>query len=219
MGIVCVVRPRPEDAAAALELSQTAGCAVEAIVFVRGSRPTSEVPDLARRLAETSRVLVQEGVSVTCGVEDASRAMPDDLQRLVRTSLHAGATRVAIADTAGCATPWSAEAVVRFVREEIVGPRRPVGIDWRGRNALGLAVANALGAIFGGADRIHVTATGIGRGAGNASAEEMVAVLDSLGVHRWNLAQVPEYTATVSQIFRRPATAAVSAGRSKGARG
>jgi len=207
--LVCLTRATEEDAVATVELSQAMGATIEAIVFVGGSRLRHLVEgwhlsDLERRISETTKFLVGEGVLVTCAVEDATRTRPEELRRLFKAGLDAGATRVVIADTVGCATPWSAEAIVHFVRERVIAGLGPIGIDWHGHNDLGLAVANSLAAAFAGADRIHVTALGVGERAGNTSAEQLIAVLTSLGVQRWNLRKVPEYCAFASRVLGRP---------------
>ena len=56
-----------------------------------------------------------EGLPVMYVTEDTTRAHPDTLRALYRCAIHAGASRICVADTVGFATPVGAAAVVRFV--------------------------------------------------------------------------------------------------------
>jgi homocitrate synthase NifV len=102
-------------------------------------------------------------------------SMQTDLQFLLEISHRAvkeGATRLTIYDTNGSADPFSVHALVARLRSEF-----EVAVFFHGHNDLGLATANALAAVRGGAHGLDVTVNGLGDRAGNASLEQVVLAL------------------------------------------
>ncbi len=89
----------------------------------------------------------------------------------------AGADRISIADTLGCASPSAWKYIVSDFRKA-VGPK--TGITLHGHNDFGLAVGNAVCGIEGGADWLDVVICGLGDRAGNTSFEEIVLALECL---------------------------------------
>ncbi|HOY69131.1 MAG TPA: hypothetical protein PLP29_19835 [Candidatus Ozemobacteraceae bacterium] len=87
----------------------------------------------------------------------------------------AGAGGVYCVDSAGCMTPDQVGEYVRCARE-----RSSVPIGFHGHNNLMLAVANCLAAIDAGARFIDGTLFGLGRSAGNAPTEILVALLERM---------------------------------------
>ena len=108
--------------------------------------------------------------------EDATRSDPAFLAALVAAVVEAGATTVNLPDTVGYSVPEEIRAMFRSVREGLPAGR-PVVLSAHCHNDLGLAVANSLAAIEGGARQIECTVNGIGERAGNASLEELVMAL------------------------------------------
>jgi len=170
---VCAGRTMTSDVSAIVEVSQRAGVAIEASLFVGSSpiRAVAEDWDLELLLSR-SRSAIDEArradLPVTFVTEDTTRARPETLRALFTLAVERGAARICLCDTVGFATPEGVAAVTHFSRE-IVGPR--VGIDWHGHNDRGLAVANALSAARAGADRLHATALGVGERVGNPAME------------------------------------------------
>jgi 2-isopropylmalate synthase len=170
---VCAGRTRDEDVSAIVEVSQRAGIAVEASLFVGSSqiRAVAEDWNLALLLARSASAIDAARAAdlpVTFVTEDTTRAQPETLRALLALAVERGAARVCLCDTVGFATPEGAAKLTRFARE-IVGAR--IGIDWHGHDDRGLAVANALSAAAAGADRLHATALGIGERVGNPAME------------------------------------------------
>ena len=173
---VCAGRTLVEDVSAIAEVSQRAGLAIEASLFVGSSpiRAVAEDWDLEFLLNHSKRAIDaarQADLPVTFVTEDTTRARPETLRALFSVAVERGAARICLCDTVGFATPDGAAAVTRFARE-IVGDR--VGIDWHGHNDRGLAVANALSAARAGADRLHATALGVGERVGNPAMEQLL---------------------------------------------
>ena len=170
---VCAGRTLLEDVAAIAEVSQRAGIAVEASLFIGSSpiRAVAEDWDLEFLLSRSSSAIDaarRADLPVTFVTEDSTRARPETLRALFLLAVGRGAARICLCDTVGFATPEGVAAVTSFARE-IVGTR--IGIDWHGHNDRGLAVANALSAARAGADRLHATALGVGERVGNPAME------------------------------------------------
>ncbi len=170
---VCAGRTLVEDVAAIAEVSQRAGMAIEASLFVGSSpiRAVAEDWDLDFLLSHSKSAIDaarHADLPVTFVTEDSTRARPETLRALLSLAVERGAARICLCDTVGFATPDGVAAVTHFSRE-IVGTR--VGIDWHGHNDRGLAVANALSAARAGADRLHATALGVGERVGNPPME------------------------------------------------
>ena len=111
---------------------------------------------------------------VSVGAQDASRADAALLDRFVLAARDAGACRVRIADTVGV---WNPHQVWRcFSRLRAVAGSQ-LSLEFHGHNDLGMATANTLSAIEGGADSASVTVNGLGERAGNAPLEEVVMAL------------------------------------------
>ena len=111
---------------------------------------------------------------VSVGAQDASRASPDLLRRFVLLARDSGACRVRVADTVGIWNPRQAWRCFRDLRRLAGGG---FSLEFHGHNDLGMAGANTISAIEGGADAASVTVNGLGERAGNAALEEVVMAL------------------------------------------
>jgi 2-isopropylmalate synthase len=110
--------------------------------------------------------------------EDASRSDRQFLIEMVRVAVEAGATTINMPDTVGYMTPAEYGAMFREVRTAIPAiDRQGVILSSHCHDDLGLAVANSLAAIEGGARQVECTINGIGERAGNAALEELAAAL------------------------------------------
>ena len=113
---------------------------------------------------------------VEFSAEDASRTDLDYLCEVVRAVIEYGATIVNLPDTVGYSTPDEYADLFRNVNARI-GAHPNVVLSAHCHDDLGLAVANSLAAIEGGARQIECTVNGIGERAGNASIEELAVAL------------------------------------------
>ncbi|MGD2146952.1 MAG: 2-isopropylmalate synthase, partial [Anaerolineae bacterium] len=108
--------------------------------------------------------------------EDAGRADPAYLYRVLEAVIDAGATVVNIPDTTGYASPDEFGALIRSVVHNVPNVDRAV-IAVHCHNDLGMATANTLAGVLNGARQVEVTVNGIGERAGNTSLEEVVMAL------------------------------------------
>jgi 2-isopropylmalate synthase len=114
--------------------------------------------------------------------EDATRTDPDFLVKVCEAAIQAGATTLNLPDTVGYCLPQDYAGMFRMVRERVPGIRGANGEDAIVLSAhchddLGLAVANSLAAIQAGVRQVECAINGIGERAGNASLEELAAIL------------------------------------------
>jgi len=138
-----------------------------------------EVVDKAVRGVELAK---SYGVKVEFSAEDATRSDIKFLKRVYKAVVEAGADRIDIPDTVGFATPHAMRILVKEVREVV---NVPIAVHCH--DDMGLAVANSIGGVEGGATEIHATINGIGERAGNASLEEVVIALKYLYGIRTNI--------------------------------
>ncbi|WP_024280515.1 2-isopropylmalate synthase [Xanthobacter sp. 126] len=110
--------------------------------------------------------------------EDGTRTEIDFLCRCVEAAIKAGATTINIPDTVGYTTPGEYEALFRTVRERVPNSDKAI-FSVHCHNDLGMAVANSLAGLAGGARQIECTINGIGERAGNAALEEIVMAIDT----------------------------------------
>jgi len=108
--------------------------------------------------------------------EDATRTEKEFLVEVFNTAIESGANVINIPDTVGYTTPDEFYSLVSYVKERI--PKN-IEISVHCHNDLGLAVANSVAAIKGGATQVECTINGIGERAGNAALEELVMILDT----------------------------------------
>ena len=108
--------------------------------------------------------------------EDAGRADRDYLVETVEAVLNAGATAINIPDTTGYCLPQEFGELIQYVISGVRQPERAI-FSVHCHNDLGLATANTMAGILGGARRVECTVNGIGERAGNTSLEEIVMLL------------------------------------------
>ena len=108
--------------------------------------------------------------------EDASRSDWAFLAHCYSTAVAAGATTLNVPDTVGYSTPQEMYDLITYLRENIEGVEH-VDISVHCHNDLGMAVANSLAGVLGGARQIECTINGLGERAGNTAMEEVVMAM------------------------------------------
>ena len=133
---------------------------------------------------------------VEWSAQDATRTEQDFLRRCVEAAIKAGAKTVNIPDTVGYSYPSEYEAIFRDLVENVPGIDRVI-LSTHCHNDLGLAVANSLAGVQGGARQVEVAVNGIGERAGNAALEEVVMALKVRGD------RLPYFTGAETQHITR----------------
>jgi homocitrate synthase NifV len=161
-------------------------------------------------LAEVERMVRlarQSGLDVCVGGEDSSRADLDFLIELAETAEAAGARRFRFADTLGILDPFSTAEIFRRL-----AARLSCELEIHAHDDLGLATANSLAAVLGGATHVNTTVNGLGERAGNAPLEEVVIALHHLYARPTGVVPrlLPEISSLVAGVSGRPVPAGKS---------
>src|SRR3954466_10550654 len=113
---------------------------------------------------------------VEWSAEDGTRTEFDFLCRCVEAAIKAGATTINIPDTVGYTVPEEYFKLIAKLREAVPNSDQ-ARFSVHCHNDLGMAVANSLAGVNGGARQIECTVNGIGERAGNAALEEVVMAM------------------------------------------
>ncbi|MBC5996672.1 homocitrate synthase [Romboutsia ilealis] len=114
----------------------------------------------------------KNGLYVSVNGEDASRADLEFLTTFIDAAKEAGADRFRYCDTVGVMEPFSIKDTIMKLYN-----RTKFDIEMHTHNDFGLATANAIAGVLGGANYIGVTVNGLGERAGNAALEEVLMAL------------------------------------------
>lgn len=112
----------------------------------------------------------EQGLYVSVGGEDASRADIAFLVELMEITRSLGGDRFRFCDTLGIMEPFGMYEKVSILRRAVP----EVDIEVHTHNDLGMATANAIAGIRAGARFVNTTVNGLGERAGNAALEEVV---------------------------------------------
>ncbi|MFN2365959.1 MAG: LeuA family protein [Desulfurivibrionaceae bacterium] len=135
---------------------------------------------------------------VSLGLEDATRADPEFLRKIIGLARRSGAGRIRLADTVGIAGPNQTAALVRELKGQF-----DIEIAVHMHNDFGMATANSIAAMDGGADWVDTTILGLGERAGNARLEEVAAYLCLRRRHHYNLSEIPALSRIVAETTGR----------------
>lgn len=142
---------------------------------------------IQRKLGLSRRQVIERGVEavkyarslcdqVEYSPEDAGRADSDYLAETVEAMIDAGATVINIPDTTGYCLPQEFGGLIERTIANVRGAERAV-FSVHCHNDLGMATANTMAGVMGGARRVECTINGIGERAGNTALEEVVMLL------------------------------------------
>ena len=143
--------------------------------------------------------------NVEFSAEDATRSDLTFLTELVTLAIQSGASTINLPDTVGYTTPHEYQALFEHMHRVVPGADRVI-FSTHCHDDLGMATANALGGVLGGARQVEVAVNGIGERAGNAALEEVAAALSvrrdrfpfTCGI---NLRQLAPTSALLSEII------------------
>ncbi|MBI5748529.1 MAG: homocitrate synthase [Nitrospinae bacterium] len=194
------------------DIESSLSCGVKSLYV---SCPVSDI-HIEKKLGKTRRwvkerflkiipKLKKEGCYIACGLEDASRAEPNFLLEVSYLLKELGVNRIRICDTVGILTPFKTFKLVQFLKERVNIP-----LEIHTHNDFGLATANTIAGIKGGAEYASVTVNGIGERAGNASLEEVTMILERLEGIKTGIVtnKLMELSRLVSRLSRRAVPAA-----------
>jgi 2-isopropylmalate synthase len=201
----CAGRTHENDIRPIAEISQRAGIAIEAGLFIGSSPIRREVEDwtvdyLLKTTENAVKFGVAHGLPVMFVTEDTTRTDPGTIRALYSAAIRCGARSIVLCDTVGHATPMGAYNLVKFVRENVVIPSgETIRVDWHGHCDRGLAIANSFAAIAAGANQIQTVANSLGERVGNTPTELMLVNLRLLGIVERDLSKLMEYCEKVAR--------------------
>ncbi|MBU0721652.1 homocitrate synthase [bacterium] len=134
--------------------------------------------DKSKMLNELAKVIIQakkEGLFVCIGGEDSSRGSLEFIAEVMQLGHELGADRFRYCDTVGILTPTLTYENIKKLTSLALLP-----IEMHTHNDFGLANANALSGLDGGAISVNTTVIGLGERAGNASFEQVSMALKHL---------------------------------------
>ncbi len=132
-----------------------------------------EVLEIISKTVAQARNLIDD---VEWSAMDATRTPIDYLARCVEAAIKAGATTINLPDTVGYSVPDEYRAMFENLRARVPGADEVI-FSVHCHDDLGLAVANSLAGVAGGARQIECTINGLGERAGNAALEEIVMAI------------------------------------------
>ncbi len=109
-------------------------------------------------------------------MEDSGRAERDYVYQVVEAVINAGATTINVPDTTGFTYPGEYRELISGIKNNVPNIDKAI-LSCHCHNDLGMATANTLAGVLGGARQVEVTVNGIGERAGNTSLEEVVMAL------------------------------------------
>lgn len=150
--------------------------------------------------------------------EDAGRAEPDFLYRMVEAVVAAGATVVNIPDTTGYAYPEVFGELIGGLIAHVDGIEDVI-VAVHCHNDLGMATANSLAGVKAGARQIECTVNGLGERAGNTAVEEVVMAMKmrpdvfgvETGINTREITRTSRLVSSITGISVQPNKAIVGA--------
>lgn len=137
--------------------------------------------ELLKLVDETVDFSKSNGLYIDLCCEDGSRTDVNFMKKIL-DQVGNKIDRFTVADTVGAATP---DVMFNYFSELSKYKKMPYGVHCH--DDLGLAVANTLASVKGGANTVDVTINGLGERAGNAALEEVVGALELLYGYKTNI--------------------------------
>jgi isopropylmalate/homocitrate/citramalate synthase len=165
--------------------------------------PWLKKEDIPSRVYDTVSYSKKCGAYTAFGLADPARTNMEYVISCYEAAYQAGADRLYIYDGPGCASPEAIEYLTKLVRA-ISGGLIEIAVHCH--NDFGLATANSIAAVKGGAAIIDTVINGLGDRAGNAPFEEVVCALEVLYDVRTgiDITKITEVSDLVSQIYKVP---------------
>lgn len=159
-----------------------------------------QVLEIVQATVARARNLIDD---VEWSAMDATRTPIEFLCKCVDEAIQNGATTINLPDTVGYATPEEYKAMFEEVRARVPNSDQAI-FSVHCHDDLGMAVANSLAGVAGGARQVECTINGLGERAGNAALEEIVMAIRTRG-------DVLPYASAVDPSFLTRASKLVAA--------
>ena len=178
--------------------------------------PNLTMDEMAERIHDTVSHARNLCDNIQWSPMDATRTEWDYLARVVEIAIKAGASTINIPDTVGYTAPVESADLIRRLIAEVPGAEDVI-FATHCHNDLGMATANALAAVAGGARQIECTINGLGERAGNTALEEVVMALKvrhdimpyTTGIDTTKIMHISRRVSTVSGFAVQPNKAIV----------
>ena len=138
----------------------------------------------------------QHGLKIRFTLEDACRADLDFVCEMTTLLEKAGVDRISLPDTVGVMIH---DEMYDFFKYITLKTETKIPLDVHAHNDLGLALANSLSAIEGGASQIHTTINGIGERTGIPSLAEVSTILSRVYGNKYQLEQLSDLSRSLEQ--------------------
>ncbi len=153
---------------------------------------------VVNRLREAIREVKKYDLDFIVSAEDATRTDLEFLLKIISLARKKGAYRFRICDTVSKFDPFRTFLNINTIKSTVDFP-----LEVYNHNDFGMATANAMAAIRGGASSLVVSVGGLGDGTGNAAMEEIVMALRyleniELGIETTKFREIAEYVSRAS---------------------
>lgn len=187
------------------DISHSIDCDVDAVAISMSSSDIHIEHKLRKsrewvleRLIEGIEYAKDHGLYVSANAEDSSRADKEFLIKFAQTAKGAGADRIRYCDTLGILEPRRTFETIKVLVDYVKIP-----VEMHTHNDFGMATANAIAGVRGGATFISTTVLGIGERTGNSPLEEVVMAAKHLlnvdtGIDTKRFREIAEYVARAS---------------------
>jgi homocitrate synthase NifV len=150
------------------------------------------------KLRETIKAASISKLNFIISAEDATRTELGFLLKLISIAEKKGAYRFRLCDTVSSLDPFRT-----FLFISTISSVSGIPIEVYNHNDFGMATANGIAALRGGASSMVVSVGGLGEGTGNAAMEEIVMALRylenvELGIETSKFREIAEYVARAS---------------------
>jgi 2-isopropylmalate synthase len=152
-------------------------------------------------------------------LEDAGRADPEYIYRVIEAVIDAGASIINVPDTTGYTVPEEFGALIRGIIDNVPNIDKAI-VSVHCHDDLGMATSNTLAGVLNGARQVEVTINGIGERAGNTSLEEVVMAIHTrkdvfqnmyTGINTTEIYKTSRLVSTLTGILVPPNKAIVGA--------
>lgn len=190
------------------DIQESIDCGVDAVAI---SISTSDIHikyklkssrnEVLERMVKAVEYAKKNGLYISVNAEDSSRSDKEFLLKFVELAKEAGANRIRFCDTVGFLNPIETYNMIKTIKDNV-----DIDIEMHTHNDLGMATANAIAGVLGGATHVGVTVNGLGERAGNASLEEVIMTLkSSLGIeNKYNVGKLKGLCEYVAKASGRP---------------